>query len=84
MLVLYEVKVLQMSKKLQVQKQQSNISNFKVRIIQRSVVLVQVAKKGQVMKMFTSARGQCTNIKSPPKSNVITGDPWSVLLDSCI
>jgi len=56
-----------LSKKLQVQKQQSNISNFKVRIIQRSVVLVRVAKKGQVMKMFTSARGQCTNIKSPPQ-----------------
>ena len=41
-------------KQLQVQKQQPNISSFKVRMIQQEVDKIQVSKKGHTRKNFTS------------------------------
>jgi hypothetical protein len=43
-------------KQLQAQKQQHNITNFKVRMFQQEVVLIQGAKKGHKRK-FISVNG---------------------------
>ncbi|CAN6359925.1 unnamed protein product, partial [Urochloa humidicola] len=50
------MKVLWTMKGLQAQKQQSNISNFSLRTMQKEVVQIWASKKGNFRK-FTYARG---------------------------